>query len=165
MVSGLICGRLATSFMNPVHAAGKTQAGLVASLTSYKREVVRPWWGSEPSFTLLLGHKGEVPMGREQRAGRHVPTHQCHCVPLTHVGPCVRSPLGKGGSCWLPEPTATGQSGGTKCIFHAWASLIHSLSSIPADTALMPLSSLPAFIWNLRREEVKVDFNQVQKTQ
>lgn len=39
-------------------------------------EVVRLWWGSEPSFTLLLSRKGEVPMGREQLVGRYVPYTQ-----------------------------------------------------------------------------------------
>lgn len=38
-----------------------------------------------------------------------------------------------------PEPV--GREQWKNCIFHAWVSLIHSLSSNPADTALMPLSS------------------------
>lgn len=104
-------------------------------------EVVRPWWGSEPFITLFLGQKGEVPVGREQKMGRCVPTYKCHCALLIHLSPWVRDPLGKGGSHWLLEPTASGQSRGTKCIFHAWISLIHSLSNNPANTAFMSLSS------------------------
>lgn len=68
MVSGLIFGRLEMSFMSPVQMAG---TGGVSDWC----EVVRLWWGSEPSFTLLLSHKDEVPIGREQLAGRHMPTY------------------------------------------------------------------------------------------
>lgn len=90
-------------------------------------------------------------------------THKHHCVLLTHLSPCVWDPLGKGGSHWLPEPTATGHSRGTKCIFHAWISLIHSLSSNPADTALVPLSS-PSIYLEPQERGGKSEFQPGQKT-
>lgn len=92
-----------------------------ASLTGVKLQ----GHGGAQTPSLLLGHKGEQPVGRRQAAGCRragVCPHTSTAVfSLTRVSPCVSDAPGKGGSHRLPETTATGQSRGPKCIFHAQA--------------------------------------------
>lgn len=106
------------SFMSPAHVTGKTQASTI-SVCDWCR-VAKPWWGSDPSFSFLLGHEGELPMGQQQastQAGM-CPHASTAVFSLTRLSPCISDAPGKGGSLRLPELTATGQSRGTKCIFH-----------------------------------------------
>lgn len=94
-------------------------------------------------------------MWQEQPAGsRQTCAHTQAPLRSAHTfDPCVRE---KEASL-----AATGQSRGTVCIFHAWVSLIHSLSSNPADTALVPLSSLSIYLEP--QEGGKSVFHQVTK--
>lgn len=127
-------------------------------------EVVRLWWGSEPSFTLLLSHKGEVPVGREQLAGRHMPTYKHCCILLTRLSPCVRDPSEKEALTGSQSQLSLSRAGEQNASFMPR----YPLSTIWAatqQTQLLCPYPLPAFIWNLRKEEVKVNFNQLKKTQ
>lgn len=97
---------------------GKTEASPV-SVSDWCR-VAKPWWSSDPSFVFLLVHEGELPMGRQQasvQAGMCLHTSTA-VFSLTCISPCISDAPGKEGSLRLPQLTATGQSRGTKCIFH-----------------------------------------------